>query len=275
MVGAKRGLMGHTRLGEIPKTREWQEVVAALNTAAAQQSAVEGAGMVVADISAKTLEAAQGGIAKAKEDRGLAFTFFLLTQIALASRSAEWLTRLRDLGLAVTPTSSLFDLNLQLQQRIDDYLTSVQHSTDVSEMAQRAAGEALAALAQDNAETLFGNSGEELRNAIRSLSTRKGFAELGHTFFGRFTSHFLNFYLSRIAASQVGRGIGGITDVSQLNDQLGLHCYETARIVRDFCGQWYSKTEFTRGIDLHNTLGFVAVAIDKLQSELMRQRKGA
>lgn len=266
--------MGHTRLGEIPKTREWQEVIAAI----AQGSSAEGAprmGAAISAISAKTLQAAQGGIARAKEDPGLSFTFFLLTQLALASRTNDWSSALRDLGLAITPTSSLFDLNLQIQNRIDDYLASVQHSSDISEMAQRAAGEALTSLAHERAETLFGNSGEELRAAIRALSTKSGFAELGHTFFARFTSHFLNFYLSRIAASQVGRGLERITDVSELNSELGTHCYETARIVRDFCGQWYSKTEFVRGIDLTNTSGFVAVAIGKLEAELMRQRKGA
>jgi hypothetical protein len=42
--------------------------------------------------------------------------------------------------------------------------------------------------------------------------------------------------------------------------------------VHDFCGEWYSKTEFREGIDLDNTSRFMAVALKKLQDELKRQR---
>jgi hypothetical protein len=44
--------------------------------------------------------------------------------------------------------------------------------------------------------------------------------------------------------------------------------------VQDFCGDWYSKTEFQHGIDLQNTSGFMAVALKKLQAELQKQREG-
>ena len=44
-----------------------------------------------------------------------------------------------------------------------------------------------------------------------------------------------------------------------------------ARIVRDFCGEWFSKTVYQEGIDLKNTSRFLAVAFKKLRSELDRQ----
>jgi hypothetical protein len=44
--------------------------------------------------------------------------------------------------------------------------------------------------------------------------------------------------------------------------------------VHDFCGEWYSKTEFKTGIDLANSSRFVAVAMKKLQAELVKQREG-
>jgi hypothetical protein len=89
-------------------------------------------------------------------------------------------------------------------------------------------------------------------------------------------SHFLGFYLSRIAADLVGRGaFSSTSDVSRFNHELALHCQESAKIVRDFCGEWYSKTEFTEGIQLDNASRFVAVAIDKLQAELRKQRDEA
>jgi hypothetical protein len=44
--------------------------------------------------------------------------------------------------------------------------------------------------------------------------------------------------------------------------------------VRDFCGEWYSKTEYLQGINLENTSGFIAVAIKKLRAEIKQQEIG-
>jgi len=41
--------------------------------------------------------------------------------------------------------------------------------------------------------------------------------------------------------------------------------------VRDFCGEWYSKTAYREGIDLKNASRFLAVAVRKLGSELEQQ----
>lgn len=108
---------------------------------------------------------------------------------------------------------------------------------------------------------------------MRPLSTKNGFGELGQRFFGRFVARFLNFYLSRITAAQIGtKRIQDAGDFARFEDSLKLHCDQSAHIVRDFCGAWYSKTEYKQGIDLENTSGFLAVAMQKLRSELERQK---
>ena len=56
--------------------------------------------------------------------------------------------------------------------------------------------------------------------------------------------------------------------------RLSITAFKAARIVHDFCGEWYSKTEFREGIDLENTSRFLAVALRKLQAELGKQRTG-
>jgi len=57
----------------------------------------------------------------------------------------------------------------------------------------------------------------------------------------------------------------------QFNNALRTHCDQNARIVRDFCGEWYSKTAYKEGIDLENASRFLAVAVRKLSSELEQQ----
>ena len=282
--------MGHTRLGPIPKTRPWNSVVAAFagvaaggapgRTGSAEITEV-GASRVapfdrerVAGVADKALQAARGGLERAKEDPGLLYSVYLLTQVTLQSREANWHQRLERLGLNLGPNASLLDLTAEFQGAVDDWLARRRHQSDVSEMAARAATDALAALAAPKARTLFGDTGEELRLAVRPLSTKAGFADLGNEFFGRFIAGFLNFYLSRVTATHLGDGrLHQVGDITTFNRLLDTHCRESAKIVRDFAGQWYSKTEYEQGITLENTGGFVAFALSKLQEELRFQRE--
>jgi hypothetical protein len=262
--------MGHQRLGNIPKSQRWDAVVASV---ASGSGGFGGGGLssgYVANVADRTLDAAAAGLERAIGDPGLSFTFFLLTQIALAAREDDWRPRLRRLGIRLSENDSLFALTSQLQRVVDDHLESHGPPTDVSEMAQQAAGEAIAVLAGPNARSLFGSGSNELQDAVRQLSTSAGFSRLGQRFFGAFITRFLNFYLSRTTAGR----LRGANELSRFNHALATHCEQSARIVHDFCGEWYSKTEWERGIDQQNSNGCVAVALRKLRDELHKQREG-
>lgn len=266
--------MGHTRLGSIPTTRKWKGIVALIAGGDSQDSGVQ---KMLADevgnIAHKTLDAAEVGLDRAINDSGLRYTFYLLTQLALSARESEWQVRLEKIGIHLSEDAAIFDLTAEIQNVIDDYLSAHASPTDISEMAQQAAGEAITTLAGPEQMTLFGSSRDELQRVIRKLSTKKGFSELGQTFFGRFIARFLNFYLSRVTAAHMdGEKLHQIGDLSQFNEVLQKHCEQSAQIVYAFCGEWYSKTEFREGINLDNTSGFMAVALKKLQAELKRQR---
>jgi len=263
--------MGHQRLGRIAKSRKWKAVVdGVMGGAGAFASEAD-----VGRIATLTLDAAGPALERGKGDPGLRYTFFLLTQIALAAREPDWRQRLSSVGISLSADASLFDLTTGLHATIDGYVQSRGVPSDISEMAQQAAGEALSSLAKDDATTLFGSGGEHLQRAVRGLSTKAGFARLGQVFFGQFLTRFLNFYLSRVTADAVGsKRVPSISEVSRFNDALELHCEQSARIVRDFCGQWYSSTEYLKGITPENSGGFAAHALQKLADELGQQRLG-
>jgi len=267
--------MGHTRLGNIPTGKKWKAVVAALASSGEPDTVTFGIFSEDVELVAQTtLEAAKTGLNRALDDEGLKYTFFVLTQLALASRETDWKVRLSQVGIDIPDETSPFALSAEIHKSIDDYLLSHGYSTDISEIAQQAAGEALTSLTAEEARSLFGTGERELQAAVRRLSTSRGFSDLGQRFFGRFMARFLNFYLSRATATHVGGNkFQSTSDISKFNSLLERHCEQTARIVRDFCGEWYSKTEYREGIDLDNTSRFMAVAVKKLQSELERQRK--
>lgn len=267
--------MGHTRLGAIPTSRKWSAVVA---TVTGYGGGAEPPVLAdeVEEVAERTLEAAEAGLENAINDLGLRYTFYLLTQLALSAREGDWQDRLHDLGVQVADDTTLFDVTAQVQDSIDDYLASHGRPTDISEIAQQAAGEALTSLVGPRATTLFGDSGDVVKAAVRELATRTGFSHLGQVFFGRFMTRFLNFYLSRVTAAHTGsEKLAQVGEVTHFNDALQTHCEQSARIVHDFCGEWYSKTEFQQGIDFDNSSRFLAVAVKKLRAELRRQRGDA
>jgi hypothetical protein len=267
-----RVAVGHTRLGNLPKTQKWLDLVERISGSRVSVGALSAASYVEA-IAAQTLEASKAALDNAKHDSGVLYAFYLLTQVTLASRSANWEDALALHGIRLASDTTVFDLTSEIQSAIDRHVSrSSSGATDLSEMAQQSVGEALMSLADTRTLDLFGGSSDDVRNAIRTLSTKKGFGELGQRFFGRFVARFLNFYLSRATAAALGGArLQDLADIAEFNENLRTHCDQSARIVRDFCGEWYSKTAYQEGIDLENASRFLAVAVRKLSSELEHQ----
>ncbi len=64
---------------------------------------MQGSGLAyedIGEIAALTLDAASPALQNAIDDPGLRYTFFLLTQIVLASRKDDWLASLAAAGIS-------------------------------------------------------------------------------------------------------------------------------------------------------------------------------
>ena len=71
--------MGHVRLGSLPKTRKWQQVIDLL-----------GSDADVGEIAAASSDAAENSLAQAAKDPAFLHSFWLLTQIPLAARTENF-----------------------------------------------------------------------------------------------------------------------------------------------------------------------------------------
>lgn len=267
--------MGHTRLGSVPKSARWSTLVACL-ASDGEGKDTEQCLLLQDDISSiarETLRAVELGLEQASQENGLRYIAFLMIKVILAARAENSAGELEGIGIRLSEKATLFDLTSQLHGLIDDYLTANGCITDISEIAQQAAGETLSQLAAIQQMTLFGSSRDNLLRTLRNLSTKKGFSQFSQKFFGSFLSRFLNFYLSRVTAAHVGGSrLHNVGDLSQFNKNLKKHCEESARILYDFSGAWFSKAIFEGGIDFNKVSGFVSVALEKLRSEMKQQR---
>jgi hypothetical protein len=256
--------MGHIRLGRLPATRRWQQVVSLL----AQGAPLE-------QIAGASAGAAENSLTQANRDPALLRSFWLLTQIPLAARSPEFTASLRSLGLQVSDRASLLETVGAFSAAVDEHVDQNGGRTDLGELAQHAAADSLAAVGGADLPSLFGATPEDVRLAIGKLAAPARFAKLAHDFFSRLTHRHLDYYLSRELSNHVGpgQGIASIDAHSAFNSALEQHCREASRIVEVFAGGWFSKTTFEGGISPEKARDFLFVALRKISRELKKRRE--
>jgi hypothetical protein len=188
--------MGHKRLGTLPKTKRWQQVIASL----------EG-GESVAQVAAASSDAAEGALSRASSDPALIRAFWLLTQLPLAARETDFPDRLRELGLTVGSSPQLFEIIGAFSEAIDAHSRATHERSDLGEMAQLATTESLSAIVGRSLPGLFGPNAVEVQQTIGRLTTSNQFSDLARDFFARLTRRHLEYYLSRELSNHVGRPV--------------------------------------------------------------------
>ena len=257
--------MGHIRLGVLPRTRRWEQVVELI--------ASDGTSAAVA---AAALNAAETGFAQAADDEGLGQAVWLLTQLPLAARDPDYLDRLRSLGVLVDSSPGVMDLVGAFTDAIDAHMSRTGGRTDFGEMAQMAAAETLTMALGERSRSLFGTSPEDVQRVLAHFGTTAQFGLLAREFFGRLTRRFLTFFLSRELPNHVGgaRRFANIADHAAFDAAFNLHCRQASQIVETFAGGWFSKANWEHGVTPDTARAFAWVALKKLRAEL-RQRGGS
>ena len=252
--------MGHTRLGNLPRTRKWQQVVALIEWGAGTEQVANAA-----------ISAAEEGLQLAAEDRGLVETIWLLTKLPLAAKSENFTRALQDAGLEISDSPGLMEVVGALSDAIDRKLSNNGGRTDLGEMAQMAAAETITQIIGSRTQSLFGTTPDDIKNAFSRLSTNKQFGILARDFFGRLTNKCLDYFVSRAVAHHVGenRRFSTLAQQSEFSRALGTHSREASRIIEEFSGGWFTKTNWEKkGISRQDAAGFAHVAMKKIVEEL-------
>jgi hypothetical protein len=252
--------MGHIRLGNLPRTRKWQQVIALIDG---------GAG--TAQIANATITAAEQGFKLATKDKGLVETIWLLTQLPLAAKSDNFGQSLQSAGLDVSDSPCLMEVVGAFSDAIDKKLSNNGGRTDLGEMAQMAASETMMQIIGSRTQSLFGTTSEDVKGAFSKLSTNKQFSLFARDFFARLTNKCLDYFVSKAVSHNVGEGkrFRTLAQHSEFTKALGTHSRESAKIIEEFSGGWFSKTNWEKkGISRKDAAGFTHVAMKKIVAEL-------
>ncbi len=254
--------MGHQRLGRLPGTRKFRQVIDLIAN-----------GADVAEIAAATSIAAESQMIDASNDPAVRQAVWLLTQIPAAARQEDFATALKRLGLRVSENPTLVEVVAAMSDAIDRSVSRTGGRTDLGEMAQQSAAESLSAVVGRESD-LFGVTPDRIKAILGGLGTEKQFAVLARDFFSRLSRRQLSYFLSRELAQHVGAGqrFHSVREHRDFEAALDLHCREASRIIKEFSGEWFSKHTYEGGITEAKAGRFAHVAFKKLREELQHRR---
>jgi hypothetical protein len=254
--------VGHLRLGRLPRTRRWGEVVELLDSSPGDTAAVARA----------VIEAADDRLRRLSRDPSVAYCFWLLTRITWAARGSTFIEDLSDLGIKIDRPGSALAFMAQVTDRARDELYRHPESGPFSELASLALRRALSETVGQQGPSLFGSSVDDLQRACRTYSTRAQFGSLARRFFGDFLARTLRYFVDRELSNHVGGAsrLSNVAESLEFTQALDSYARQSARIVEQFSAGWYSKHNWeSRGeVSRDEAQGFTAYALRKLRMEL-------
>lgn len=259
--------MGHIRLGTLPRSKRWREVVGLLEADAPLG--------LIADAAAK---ASERDLSIASKDPRFQFISSLLVRLPLLARAPGFEDALADLGVGTHDLNSVTGLLAGLEAAIDRQSFEAGSSSDAGELAKSALLECLSVQLRDQLPSLFEPTPQEIRAALGKFASGDRFAVLARDFFARLTYRSLDYYLSRELANHTGQDKRFNSDSERVVFQQALaqHTFEAARIVQEYSGGWYGKTVWQKqALDQAAIDRFTQYAFRKMRSELGRRRASA
>lgn len=224
--------MGHSRIGTLPRTRAWKEVIKLITD-----------GADVADIADATMRAADRAFEKIQRDSGFADAVDLMTHIAIAARQNDPRQYLESIGVTLPDNATIADIAVSMTGALDARAANRGEASTFSELAHSALVSSIVQQLDEIFGTMIPPSADEIQRALGRFGTEKEFGKLSRQFFATLTFNSLDYFLSHTVGAQVGEGKAFATtnQVGQFTDALELHCKEASEIVEKFSGEWFSK----------------------------------
>lgn len=255
--------MGHERIGVLPRTRQWRNVVSDLANFPQEHD--------VANLAADTLDCVRQRYRRIHEDAGVRATFEFLVAVSATGGAATIPAEWSDLPIQFSDNPS----PLRIAQALRKWVEPHPGSLEYREIAERAATDAVAEWHTRHKQQghLFG-APDDGSNVWGNASGGGGFSELSRLFFSRFTERYLSYFLEREASS----ALPTLSDREHFKERLhehvnfvSLHAWETSKITQSFAAGWYNKNAKGKRPSDRQVKGFLSVAFGKIREELLRQ----
>ncbi|MEP1536440.1 MAG: hypothetical protein ABJZ56_15345 [Paracoccaceae bacterium] len=168
--------MGHIRLGTLPQSKKWRDVVGLLESGASIDT--------LADAAARASEL---DLSRVTNDPTFRFVSSLLVRLPLIARAPGYEATLSDLGVDGDATNSVTSLLAGLELAIDRHSFEVGFSSDAGELAKSALLETLSVNLRNELPSLFEPTSNDIRVELGKFASGDRFSTLARDFFARLT----------------------------------------------------------------------------------------
>lgn len=258
--------MGHIRVGALPITKPWNEVVRLI-----------GDGANVVSVAEATVRASERAFSFVQDDPGFKEAVWLMTQLAVAAKKSDPAQHLSSVGIELSKNTSFAEVAVVLSDALDRKIDAAGARSDFGEMAQRALVAAVSGYLDEGLHGLFSATPDDVASALGKLGKRKEFGKLAASFFGKLTRECLEYFLSKALATHLGDGqrFATMNQMAQFERALEKYCQEVSAIVEGFGGEWFSKHLFEEkgSISRKSSEGFGWFALEKMRKELVAAGK--
>lgn len=253
--------MGHIRLGRLPKTKKWLEVVEALGVP--EPSA--------GTIASSTARAAAREFQLLKGSPTLASCLWILARVGTSARHGEFAGDLRQLGIDSSRAGTGFGFAAEIGLAVTREAGDDAH-TLFGQMALASLRDVFAHAVVEQSRSLFDTTLDDVRAAAAAFGSDPGFGAAVRDFYGNFMSRVLRFVAEKELANHISGGgeVSAVERAQQVSSDLDRYCRESARVVEDFASGWFSKQNWRSGREIakEDARGFSAYAVEKLRMEM-------
>ena len=256
--------MGHERVGALPHTKRWRDIVDQL----AESS---GSPEDVAAIANGTLENVRAQLRKIHSDDGVVAAFQFLVALTKSASSVEAgeASFSPRINLEGSPST------LRLIGQLRSWVEAQRGSREYADLAAKASADAISLWSSQQSlqGSLFTSRGDS-RDIWRRADNGAGFCEVSRLFFAKFTERYLRYFLEREASASMA----SVSDRDLLATQLREHidgvsrfAFETSRITQSFAAGWFNNHARDRYPTKDESRGFLSLAFGKMREELKRE----
>jgi hypothetical protein len=259
--------MGHERVGYLPKTKKWLSIVKEIASFSESNNNIE-------EISYQTTKNVRSKFKNIEADSGVQSAFEFLVILSILPKKEKWNEYLLSKGIKLKEDFSL----IELAQGAKEFIEKNQNSKEYSAFASQALLDTISNWVNENSkqQNLFFDSNKNPIEVWSKSAEGSGFCELSRVFFSKFTERYLKYFLERETVTR----INNIFDLSTFNEQLerhigevSKHAFETSKITQSFAAGWYNKNVKDSLPSKEKIKGFLSVAFQKLNSEILREEQ--
>lgn len=266
--------MGHVRLGKLPRSQKWQDVIALLGDGGTSAQALAEA---VANAAIADLE-------KAANNKTLVAVYQMLVDIPQAAKEKDFQAALKKIGIDVPPNPTLDHVAMGMAKAIDAISAANGPRTDLGTMAKESAISTFLEMSDNASQTLWGSTTDDMQSGIASFTNTERFGEFSQRFHADLSHRILNYHLDRQMPRHVAatERFPTIADMSVFQDGLRKHCMESSMIMRTFARDWLGKQYASQPkdgsrpkMDGKKSSGFIYVSMNKMAKEQRQRGKDA